>query len=448
MKTIGKRTYLLTLVVLLFCAGLCLFTFRLFTNFENWTSMPYNAHLTDDEGNVKFGNVYDRNGETIYSSKDSYNYFYKEALLHTTGDLYGNISSGVFSMYKSKLSGYNFITGLNDSFKERTNAYLTVDSGVSLAAYNLLGNRNGAVFIYNYKTGEVICDVSTPTYDPLNIPDDIDTNEMYEGAYIDKNYSAAFTPGSIFKVVTAMCAMENIKNYDELTFNCKGSLSFDDGEVTCLDIHGELTIEEAMMYSCNCVFGELALTLGKDKLTKTANKLGFNASFPFERTKTAKSIFDVTDANEVDLAWAGIGQYSVTATPYHMALLMGTIAGNGVSAKPYVLNSVKSVFDIPMYLKSNSASLLSLNYNEAVQIKKMLRNNVENYYGDYLFPDMNVCAKTGTAETIDGKEDTAWFIGFCDNPSTPYAFAVMVEEGGFGYQTAAPIASYLLQMLY
>jgi len=447
MKTIGKRTYLLSLALILFIIGLAVLTFRFVVNSDKWTSMPYNAHLTDENGDVKFGNLYDKNGDTIYSYNNSYSSATKEALLHTTGDLYGNISSGVFSMYKSKFSGYNFLTGFSDLFKEKINASLTVDSDVSLAAYNLLGYRKGAVFIYNYQTGEVICDVSTPTYDPLNVPSDIDTNSFYEGAYLDKNYSAAFTPGSIFKVVTTACAIENIPDYKSLTFNCQGSLDFEDGSVTCLEAHGEVTIEDALMYSCNCAFGELALSLGKNKLTKTAQMLGFNNSFSFEKTKTVKSFFDVSDANQADLAWTGSGQYTVTTSPYHMALLMGTIAGNGTSAKPYVLDRITSIFDFPVYSSVKSNGEISIKYATAKTLKEMLRNNVENYYGDYLFPDMNVCAKTGTAETSNDKEDTAWFIGFSDDPKTPYAFAVVVEEGGFGYQTAAPIASYLLQML-
>ena len=77
----------------------------------------------------------------------------------------------------------------------------------------------------------------------------------------------------------------------------------------------------------------------------------------------------------------------------------------------------------------------------------MLRENVSDYYGDALFPDLQAGAKTGTAEVGEGKEDTAWIIGFLQNPKTPYAFAVVIEEGGSGYRAAGSVASEVLAVL-
>ena len=78
----------------------------------------------------------------------------------------------------------------------------------------------------------------------------------------------------------------------------------------------------------------------------------------------------------------------------------------------------------------------------------ILRSDVETYYRSDMFPsEFQVCAKTGTAEVGGDKEDTGWVAGYCANPETPYAFVVVVEEGGFGSACAAPIASQLLQQL-
>ena len=102
------------------------------------------------------------------------------------------------------------VTGLNDTFFNRmgSDISLTVDQNACAAAYNALGGKNGAVLVYNYKTGEILAKVSAPTFDPNAVPEDIETNGAYKGAYLDNTLSGSFTPGSIFKIVTAAAAME------------------------------------------------------------------------------------------------------------------------------------------------------------------------------------------------------------------------------------------------
>ena len=89
-----------------------------------------------------------------------------------------------------------------------------------------------------------------------------------------------------------------------------------------------------------------------------------------------------------------------------------------------------------------------LSASTADRLKGYLRNNVSSYYGDNLFPSgMEVCAKTGTAEVGEGKAPTGWMIGFSANSSTPYAFAVAVEEGSSGIGSAGSVASAVLNRL-
>ena len=86
--------------------------------------------------------------------------------------------------------------------------------------------------------------------------------------------------------------------------------------------------------------------------------------------------------------------------------------------------------------------------NTAANMKSMMRYNVQSWYGDGNYPGLNLCAKSGTAQ-IDSDEDhnIAWFTGFMDDSKHPYAFVVVVENGGSGSQTAGPIANQLLQQL-
>ena len=89
-----------------------------------------------------------------------------------------------------------------------------------------------------------------------------------------------------------------------------------------------------------------------------------------------------------------------------------------------------------------------LSSNTANQLKNIMRYTVKNRYGDSMFPKMEVCAKTGTAEVGEGKLPHGWMVGFSQNKDFPYAFAVVVENSGYGIKTAGPIASSIMKKLH
>lgn len=454
MKTVGKRSMFLYLIAAGFLIGIVWFLVRLVLNGSEWASQPYNGYLMTGESYTVAGDIRDRNGELLATSEEGARSYAldeltRKAVLHTVGDTDGYISTSVQQLYRSELSGYNFFTGLaTPTGKSGGNDItLTIDSALCRTAYELLGGQKGAVFLYNYKTGETLCKVSAPSFDPENVPEDLETNSYYEGAYLDRTLSSTFTPGSIFKVVTTACAIENLPGWEEETYTCSGSVVIGDNEITCLENHGTLGIAEGLKVSCNVVFAELAVQLGPEKLAATAEKMGFNQSFSFDGIDLAKSLYDVDRATNNELAWSGIGQYTDLVNPCHMAMLMGAVANGGTPVSPYIVDKITNGIGIPV--KSGSGKTLSpfLEKETADTLKTLLRANVAEYYGDGLFPGMNVCAKTGTAQVGDDKEDTAWMIGFSENQETPYAFAVVVEEGGFGSSAAAPIASALMQAL-
>jgi peptidoglycan glycosyltransferase len=164
--------------------------------------------------------------------------------------------------------------------------------------------------------------------------------------------------------------------------------------------------------------------------------MGFNSSFAVDDNVTAVSSYQVsTSDGEESLAWSGIGQYTDTVNPVHMMILMGAIAKGGTPVLPYTIVGTTA---------TKGSQLLSSDVAKTLQ--SMMRDNVTNGYGDSMFPGMEVCAKTGTAE-VEGEEDTGWIVGFSQNKDTPYAFAVVVEEGGYGRTSAGYIASSLMAYL-
>ena len=171
-------------------------------------------------------------------------------------------------------------------------------------------------------------------------------------------------------------------------------------------------------------------------------EMGFNVSFDLNGISTMESTIDLAGANANQLGWAGVGQYTVLANPYHMMCLMGAIANGGEYVQPRLTQGA----DLLGEITGGSRQLVSS--GEASQLKELLRSNVEYYYGDYLFPDgMNVCAKTGTGEVGEDKGPNCWMVGFCDSTVYPYAFAVVVEDGSGGIESAGSVVSAVLSAL-
>ncbi len=448
MKRLLKRSWLIYFVALAFLCGLGYFTFLLLTNCSDWVDQAYNGHISGSGGLEQAGAVYDRNGAVLAQTVDGERVYHpdqttREALLHVVGDNSLNISTSVQSMYRSQLTGYSFIwgVGMPESLKTKNDIKLTVDADTCRAAYEALAGRDGACVVYNYKTGEVICSVSAKGYDPEAPPEITEDNkDNYEGVYLDHVLSSSYIPGSIFKIVTAAAAIENIPDIDTRTFYCAKTEEIGGGDVTCMEYHGELTFKEAMAHSCNIVFAELAVELGAEKLTATAEEMGINESFDISGAQTEKGHYDVSNANTNQLAWSGVGQYDDMVNPMQMAIICGAIANGGKTKVPYIMDSSTSFFsNLGISLPGSETETL-VNPATAERLEDLMRYTISDYYGDGLFGGLTVCAKTGTGETGEGKEPNAWMVGFSADEDCPLAFAAVVEHGGMGFANAGPVA--------
>lgn len=445
MRTTGRRSIVLYILLVAFAVGLVWLVLNIIMNGSTWAMQPYNNHM----GTAAMGDITDRDGNVLAKTADgqrvySENESVRRALLHTIGDNEGFISTSVQATMRSQLSGYNLITGANQTIFSSlgSNVKLSISETVSVAAYNALGDKKGAVMVYNYSTGEVLCKVSKPSYDPYNPPasEDVEGNSAYDGIYLDRGLSASFAPGSIFKLVTQAAAMDAYSDWATRQYTCEGSANIGGSNITCLHgtVHGTQNASQAMGNSCNIYYAYLANDLGADAIEKKAEEFGWNNELSFGNAKCALSSIDLSAADSNQLGWAGVGQYTVMANPYHMLTLMGAVANGGTYTEPRISDSWNP-FDS---LTGGSRKYMSS--TQADSLKTMMRSNVSDYYGEYLFPEsMRVCAKSGTAE-VDGKNPTCWFVGFCDNASTPYAFVVVVEEGIGGIESAGNVASAVM----
>ena len=453
MNRTTRRGYVLLVLIAAFVVATGYVVYLFFVNGAAWSSNRANAHLYTSGQLTTAGTIYDADGKVLAKTADGRRVFnssesVRRATLHVVGDPTGIISTGIHSAYKSKLSGYSFINGIYSlkTYGKGNDVTTSVMASACTAALRALNGHDGAVGVYNYKTGALVCVVSAPTYDINNPPSDLQTAEKYDGVFLNRLFSGVYTPGSTFKIVTALCALQNIPDIEQQTFTCDGSMELSGGKLVCMDTHGKLTFEQALNRSCNCAFAQIAMQLGADKLTATAHQLGFNTALKADAVNLAISTFNVAGTNKLDLSWAGVGQYETLVNPCHMMMIAGAIANGGQGISPSIISKITSPSDITIYKAITKNSAISIDPVAAGKLKALLRSDVENWYGDSRFPNLKMCGKTGTAE-IDGKQSHSWFVGFSTREDYPLAVVVIAENAGSGSGVAMNTANAVLQSI-
>ena len=443
MKLVKQRTLMILLLVLALLVGTVIYCARYITQGSDWAAFPSNQHAFTD-GSIASGQILDRNGTLLFDAASgayAEDGTVRKATLHAVGDPDGNIATGARSAFLSDLVGWNAITGTTGSGHK---LYLTVDAALNQLAYQELGSRKGTVAVYNYETGEILCMVSTPTFDPENIPDIRDGDTAYEGVYMNRFLSSTFTPGSVFKVVTTAAAIDNLPDVFDRTFTCTGRITIGDDTITCPHAHGTMNFYDAFANSCNCAYAQLAVEMGGDTLAQYANTAGLLDSQNISGITTAAGSFDVGEAGSPQLGWSGVGQYDDLINPCSFMTLMGAIGNDGIPVTPRIIKKETTMAGLPVSNPGKDTGSRIWSQKTCETVKEMMANNVAEVYGQSNFGDLKLCAKSGTAE-VGTASPHSWFAGFLDDTAHPYAFVVLVENGGGGATVAGSIASRVLQ---
>ena len=448
MNRIAGRAGIAVLLVLCLMAGLLFFVGEYFVKAEDWANAEGSPHVYN-AGNIGCGIVTDRGGTMLMDLTDGRRYseslLLRMATLHWLGDREGNISAPALPSHAENMSGFDLVNGVYSYNGSGGEAVLTLSAQAQKTALEAMDGYKGTVAVYNYETGEILCAVSSPTYDPDDVPDILgDTSGAYEGAYLNRFTQVTYVPGSIFKVLTTAAALENMPNAEDWTFYCEGSYYVDGNEVTCEEYHGELTLETALAYSCNCAFAEIAGTLGADVLEDYVKKYHLTESLTFDGITTAEGYFNLENATAPEVAWSAIGQHQDLVNPARFLTFMGAIAGDGSAAEPYLVEHVSSG-GATTYSARTVTTGRMMTKATAEKLQDYMRNNVVLRYGDENFPGLTVCAKSGTAELGGDQASNAMFAGFVMDDEYPLAFFVAVEGGGYGRHTCVPIISQVLQ---
>lgn len=431
---------------------------------------PYNRRLWAIRNEAIRGTIYDRDMTALTKSEkvsdDNQNRIYTggEVFAHVVGYLdvkYG--ITGLERKYDSVLmddGGFSLVSLIKNKGKQKEKVgksiKTTLNSNVQKLAYNLLGNNRGAVVVLNPKTGEVLGMVSKPSYDPNNLDKIWESLHKAEAnhPFINRATGGLYAPGSTFKVITAVSALENIKGITNRKFQDKGKLVFNSKESISnynSEVLGTLDFKEAFAESSNVFFGSLGIELGNDKLRATAEKFFFNKSIPSNGIIIENSKFPTyKDYEKGNNAQSAIGQAEVLATPMQMALVASTVANDGVMMKPYIVSQIlNSDNSVDKSIKAESSGSL-ISKEDAKIMKDLMRAVVTNGTGkSAAVSGTAVAGKTGTADHDDipnkDEEPHSWFIGFAPYEDPQVAVAVIVEEGGTGGKAAAKIASQVIK---
>jgi len=200
----------MALFILVLVGGMLFFLGDYWMHADQWIASPGSPHVYNNT-NLGCGTVVDRSGNVLLDigTERSYseNTTTRKSTLHWLGDRKGFISAAAVSHYAGSMVGFDRINGIYDSGTEGGVAELTLSVNAQNTAYEAMNGRKGTVAVYNYKTGQILCAVSTPTFDPDNVPDiEGDTSGAWEGVYLNRFTQSTYVPGSIFKVVTTGAA--------------------------------------------------------------------------------------------------------------------------------------------------------------------------------------------------------------------------------------------------
>jgi len=422
----------------------------------------YNRRLKANEEGIIRGQIFDRNGEVLATTKVSEgistrSYPYKKLYAHIIGynsDIYGKTL--LEAQYNDTLLGINALGLIGNTVslvtgedKTGNNLILTIDHALQSRARELMGDNRGAIVAINPKTGEILAMVSTPDYNPNetsleeNWPD-ISTDE--DSRLLPRAVLGLYPPGSTFKVVTAISAIE--EGLIDFEIEDTGSVVIDGKTFSNAGnkAYGFLNMTSAMAYSSNVYFSKLSEVLDSKALVKTAENAGINNTFNFDiPIKQSSMNRDINSKTE--FAATVIGQGKLLVTPLQMALICSGIANDGVIMKPYLVKSISDKND--MILTTTLAKKLYTITDQKTNalVKEMMVEVVKNGTGQKAaISEVEVAGKTGTAQNENSDQgDHAWFIGFAPASDPEIAIAVIIEnQEQDGGKIAAPIARKIM----
>lgn len=340
---------------------------------------------------------------------------------------------------------------------------LSIDEKLQAYALSLIGGRRGSIVMLDPKNGEVLCMVSSPSFDSSTFLKGISKDD-YASLMNDpakplffRAASAAYAPGSTFKIVTTIAAWLSGKFSTASTAFCDGALKIGRSRFKCLGHHGAVSFDRAFTKSCNVYFGDLATRIGPDAIRDACERLGFGhqtgLDLPTESAGVVPTIQWWAKHRERkfslgDTVNFGVGQGELAVTPLQMASLVALVANEGVSYRPHLLRAVIGPQEgaKPQYREPRILGQIDASPEKWAVLKNAMLHVVQDGTAKHAqISGIQWGGKTGSAENRKDHETHSWFVGIAPITGAKVVICVMVENAGHGGDIAAPIAANVVK---
>ena len=357
------------------------------------------------------------------------------------------------------------------------NLKLTIDSRLQKKAYDLFGEESGSAVVIDVNSGEILTFLSMPSYNPNDFVQGV-SQELYgsllndeKQPLINKTISGRYSPGSTFKMIVALAALEAGIIKRDTKVGCYGKIDVGNHLFHCWkkEGHGPVNLEEALQHSCDIYFYEVAQKVGIDKIAAMARRfgLGSKTSLDFDDEKAGIIPDKAWKLANLKSPWqggetliAGIGQGYILTTPLQLAVMTARIANGGKMVEPSLTPVSEETISKYKNIKINPAYMALVKEGMCSVVNK---TGGTAFMSQFDYKGKKMCGKTGTTQVrritlqerqsgIVKQEDMPWkyrnhalFVGYAPHINPKYAVAVLVEHGGGGSAVAAPIGSKLLK---
>lgn len=354
---------------------------------------------------------------------------------------------------------------------------LTLDADIQNRALEVFGAESGAAVVMDVRNGDILCMMSAPSFDANQFVKGIDRASYqalatYERKPLfDKALSATFPPGSTFKTMVALAALEHGIDPNR-TYVCHGAWAFGNRIWHCDKSHGTVNLHDAIKTSCDIFFYQTALQVGPDKIAAVARKFGLGQTFDIGLRQSAGLVPDTAYKRRQfpkDPTWhpgetpsMGIGQGYTHLNPLQLCVMVSRLANGRKALHPRLIKSVGGVE------RPSGAAFENLPYPaEHIAFVRAAMASVTQDRGgtaaaaaDLGLGPVKMAGKTGTAQAHNYANDAerksrnrawavrdhAWFVAFAPYDAPRYAISVLVEHGGFGSASAAPRAREIMRV--
>jgi penicillin-binding protein 2 len=397
------------------------------------------------------------------------------------GDLVGK--TGIEAIYDSRLVGVDgkaveVVDSMSRKMDELSRVEpkpapklrLTLDYDLQAKAEEMLAGREGSIVVLEAKTGDVLALASFPTFDPNRFINRFTPEEWLgllkspDTPLVNRAIQGLYSPGSLFKIVMASGALASGVITDQTTFFCSGSAEFYGHPFKCwlTGGHGALNLYDAIRFSCNVYFYNIARRMGIEEIAAFAKQLGLGAKTGIDLPEEKEGLVPTPEWKKKNrnAAWypgetisVGIGQGPLQVTPLQISVLTAVVANRGIRVRPHLLGGEASSTG----RQEERISIESGVFEKVIE--GMWRSVNEQGTGQVArIEGFNVCGKTGSTQTVSlekaekmapqmkQKKTHSWFTGFAPRDNPQVVVTVLVEFGGMGGATAAPLAQRILAL--